>query len=274
MTSPDGVVWTSQTSAAAVQWQTIAWSPTLNLFCAVSVSGPVAQQVMTSPDGVVWTSQLASDAKLWFNVVWADRLGLFVARAAASTGNCIMTSPDGVNWTTQVFAPGANVAANGIAWSSSLNLLVAPGVGAVPFLSTDGITWTQGPTTQGLAVAFSKVKRIDEIGLFFGTIGGTVIFTSPDGANWSVDLLPQPSPPTATITSIAFSPTRNVAVAVGTMGLVLTRSYNHPPMPAPTNQLTGAGVGLGTLTNAPTAGDPAFWLPIIVNGIQRYIPVW
>lgn len=41
-----------------------------------------------------------------------------------------------------------------------------------------------------------------------------------------------------------------------------------------TNQTDGAGVGAGTLTNAPTAGDPALWIPVEVNGSTHFIPAW
>lgn len=40
------------------------------------------------------------------------------------------------------------------------------------------------------------------------------------------------------------------------------------------NQVDGAGGAAGTLTNAPTAGDPAFWLPVRVNGTDYFIPCW
>lgn len=36
----------------------------------------------------------------------------------------------------------------------------------------------------------------------------------------------------------------------------------------------GAAVALGTLTNAPVAGDPTKWIPIDDNGTTRYIPAW
>lgn len=36
----------------------------------------------------------------------------------------------------------------------------------------------------------------------------------------------------------------------------------------------GAGSGAGTLTNAPTAGNPTKWIPINDNGTIRYIPSW
>ena len=40
------------------------------------------------------------------------------------------------------------------------------------------------------------------------------------------------------------------------------------------NQVTGAGAAVGTLNNAPAAGDPAFWLQIAINGTNRFIPCW
>ena len=39
-------------------------------------------------------------------------------------------------------------------------------------------------------------------------------------------------------------------------------------------QPSGAGAATGTLGNAPTASDPAFWLPINIAGTVRYIPCW
>lgn len=36
----------------------------------------------------------------------------------------------------------------------------------------------------------------------------------------------------------------------------------------------GAGVGLGTLTNAPAAGNPTKWIGIDDNGTLRYVPAW
>ena len=36
----------------------------------------------------------------------------------------------------------------------------------------------------------------------------------------------------------------------------------------------GAGAGAGTITNAPTAGNPTKWVPINDNGTTRYIPAW
>lgn len=36
----------------------------------------------------------------------------------------------------------------------------------------------------------------------------------------------------------------------------------------------GAAASIGTLTNAPAAGDPTKWIPIDDNGTTRYVPAW
>jgi hypothetical protein len=40
------------------------------------------------------------------------------------------------------------------------------------------------------------------------------------------------------------------------------------------NMNNGAGAMAGTLLNAPTAGNPAKWVPINDNGTVRYVPTW
>lgn len=41
------------------------------------------------------------------------------------------------------------------------------------------------------------------------------------------------------------------------------------------NGLTsGAAAQVGTLTNAPSAGNPTFWIPVSIAGAIRYIPAW
>jgi len=36
----------------------------------------------------------------------------------------------------------------------------------------------------------------------------------------------------------------------------------------------GAAAAAGTLLNAPVAGNPTKWIPILDNGVTRYIPAW
>lgn len=41
-----------------------------------------------------------------------------------------------------------------------------------------------------------------------------------------------------------------------------------------TSYTNGAGAGAGTITTAPSAGNPTKWIPIDDNGTTRYIPAW
>jgi hypothetical protein len=40
------------------------------------------------------------------------------------------------------------------------------------------------------------------------------------------------------------------------------------------NLTSGAAAAVGTLNNAPSAGDPSFWIPVSIAGNVRYIPAW
>lgn len=41
-----------------------------------------------------------------------------------------------------------------------------------------------------------------------------------------------------------------------------------------TNQVNGAAAQAGTLLNAPAAGNPTFWVPVTINGVNGHIPFW
>lgn len=40
------------------------------------------------------------------------------------------------------------------------------------------------------------------------------------------------------------------------------------------NLTNGAAAAAGTLLNSPVAGNPTFWAPIQINGVQKFIPCW
>lgn len=54
-------------------------------------------------------------------------------------------------------------------------------------------------------------------------------------------------------------------------GLTTTSATLHTSATTLTN---GAGASVGTLTNAPAAGNPTKWIPIVDNATTRYIPAW
>ena len=88
MTSPDGITWTSRTSAADNQWRSVIYGN--GVFVAVSLgAGEAGNRVMTSPDGITWTIRTSPDSG-WTSVAYGD--GLFVAVSYTGTGNRVMTS--------------------------------------------------------------------------------------------------------------------------------------------------------------------------------------
>jgi len=91
MTSPDGVNWTSRTSAADNGWRTVHWAPSLRLFAACANSG-TGNRVMTSPDGVNWTSRTSAADNFWVGSCWSPELCMFVTVSYSGTGNRVMTA--------------------------------------------------------------------------------------------------------------------------------------------------------------------------------------
>lgn len=107
--------------------------------------------------------------------------------------------------------------------------------------------------------------------LRLGTTGAASIFFFTNSVvNWGIDA-----------GGILFANTDN-ALDIGVTGAVRPRSiYVGTSIQIEANnglkltaQTSAPGAGLGTLTNAPSAGDPDFWLPVTINGTNHWIPAW
>lgn len=86
MTSPDGITWTSRTSADN-DWTSVTYGN--SLFVAVASSGS-GDRVMTSSNGIDWTSRTSAADNDWMSVTYGN--SLFVAVAVSETENGVMTS--------------------------------------------------------------------------------------------------------------------------------------------------------------------------------------
>ena len=176
MTSPDGVTWTTRTSAADNNWLGVTWGN--GLFVAVASSG-TGNRVMTSPDGITWTIRTSASDSDWRAVTYGN--GLFVA-VANFTG--VMTSPDGIVWTSRT--PANSMQWNGITYGNGLFVAVASagGVGNRVMTSPNGVTWTSlsaGSTNDWFSVTYGN-------GLFVTVSysGTDRVMTSPDGITWTL----------------------------------------------------------------------------------------
>lgn len=183
-----GVSWSNSTLSTTQNWgdNTLTWSPQLGLFaCAIVAGGSESTAVMTSPNGIAWTTRSApsgSSTNTWRGGCWAPGLGLFVMVGEGTYR--VMTSPDGITWTARTAASASRWA--DVAWSSSLNLLVACAYGGQIMTSPDGINWTS--RTAANSNAWGAIAWSPQLSLFCcvaqsGT--GNRVQTSPDGINWT-----------------------------------------------------------------------------------------
>ncbi|MGH8731661.1 MAG: hypothetical protein ACREVF_08115, partial [Burkholderiales bacterium] len=112
------------------------------------------------------------------------------------------------------------------------------GVGPSAAASGD-ITFFTGALPQTLRMSIDRLGA----GSFFGTFGAGALFGST---------------------------TVSAGVSMTTPGLTVTANAGLKA----SSQVDGAGASVGTLTNAPSAGNPTFWVPWFVNGIMRHVPAW
>ncbi len=162
-------------------WTSVAWSPQLQLFCAVRVSNAF---VSTSTDGITWTNHTAF-AGAWTSITWSAELGIFCA-VASSNATSVMISPDGINWAVHT-CPTGNYTS--VSWSKELGLFVAVDGGTGKLItSTNGVTWTQQTVT---FIGAQSIVWSAQLGIFcvVGSRGGTpgvdpTVLTSSDGITW------------------------------------------------------------------------------------------
>lgn len=212
MTSPDGEVWTERTAADTTStWQSIVWSPDLDLFVAVADSGD--NSVMTSSNGTNWTQQTVPEDNAWKSVTWSPELDLFVAIAGSGT-NRVMTSPDGINWTARTAAE-ANTWVS-VTWSPELSKFVAvasDGTNRV-MTSTNGTNWTAHAASS--ANIWSSVTWSPELQRFVAVANGGTdrVMTSADGETWTA----QAASVDNAWNAVTWSPGISAFVAVGSGG--------------------------------------------------------
>ena len=235
MTSPDGDVWTERvTPDTDSTWQSIVWSPELNLFVAVSDGG--TNSVMTSPDGVNWTARTVPEDNAWKSVTWSPELNIFVA-IASSGANRVMTSPDGVNWTSRS-ASEANTWTS-VTWSPDLDTFVAvssDGTNRV-MTSMNGTTWIA--RAAATANTWTSVTWSPALGKFaaVASSGTNRVMTSSDGTTWTA----QSASVDNSWNAITWSPALGTFVAVGSTG-----ATNAGPPFTSARVMTGSMITAGT----------------------------
>jgi chromosome segregation ATPase len=190
-------------------WQSVCWSPELELFVAVgSNTLDTSNNVMTSRNGINWTYGITPDSKFYRNVVWSPQLNLFVAVSSSDvSGNFqrVITSPDGFNWTLR---NTPDTQWWNVCWSAELGLFVAvarfnatlmDGSGNLVMTSPDGENWTprQTPVNNNWSsVVWSPERSLfvavsnDASGNDASGVNNNKVMTSSDGINWNLQYTP------------------------------------------------------------------------------------
>lgn len=244
------------TAPTAVAYRDIAWSSSLNLFCAVGAAGTI----VTSPDGITWTARTSGTAYDLLGVCWAAGLGLFVACGNDSGGfNAeVRTSPDGITW-TQRYTAANPPALNGVATNAAGTTVIAFGTAGLILSSTNGTSWTsrtsQFSTTAILQAAWN--------GSLFVAVGGSgKISTSPDGITWTS----RTSGTANGLIGVAANAATGRTVAIGATGTVITSTDGITWGTGNTLQNVGSGnliqigFGDGVFIVGPFSSGTACWV--------------
>ncbi len=199
MTSPDGITWTTRTSAADSSWRSVGYGN--GLFVAVGINGTYIMTMQhdlglglrvsghTEVQGTLsvtsnlrqadtWTPRTAAQANQWRSITYGN--GLFVAVSSDGT-NRVMTSPDGITWTARTAAEAnfwySITYGNGLFVAVSLD-----GTNRV-MTSPNGIDWSPraaAEANQWYSITYGN-------GLFVAVSGNGTnrVMTSPDGITWT-----------------------------------------------------------------------------------------
>lgn len=173
------LTWTATDTPSNEDVGTVAWSPELGIFAAVSATGTVAY----STDGITWTIGTAPFNRLWTSVAWSADLSMFVAVGQSGFSQTkLLTSTDGITWTARTGQSGTWLS---VVWADTLSMFVAVGGTGSVQTSTDGITWTS--RTAAEANSWYDVTWSSDLTLLVAVspAGTNRVMTSSDGITWT-----------------------------------------------------------------------------------------
>lgn len=182
-----------------------------------------------------------------------------IVRAAG--GNMTITRPIALGARLTITQATGNTA---VIASTGYSLTGSSAVGMVSYAGT----WNTSGTPTALAVAITNTAS-NAASLLLNLVAGAGGATSM----FSVGV--------TGITTVAGALTVNAACQLGTAAgadliTIGGTGYGAGVASVRLNGLSTAAVSdqTGTLTNAPSAGNPVFWIPVSIAGTVRYIPAW
>jgi hypothetical protein len=267
MTSSNGTIWLSQTSASDNEWNGVCWAPELSLFVAVAQTGS-GDRVMTSANGTSWTLRTSAGDYSWKCVCWSSELQIFVAVAFTNSG--IMTSYDGITWTLRS-APASNQL-NSVCWSPELGIFVAvamSGANNRVITSPDGISWTS--RTSAANAEWLSVCWSPQLSLFVAVSydgGSNGVMYSSNGTSWILQ-----ATPSSGWTGLCWSPELSCFVSVSQLGTTMTSAIGMPNsksvVKALPSQVSVDSLGNMSVSGYFSAGNMGMFRNRVINGDMR-----
>lgn len=205
----------------AVTWTTLLWSESeLRLIATGSADHFASQPFAYSSDGTTWTvatTEVAIGTMSW-TVAYSPQLARYVA--VSSTGLILNSTTTGTTWAT--VASLGSIAWTGVAWSPLLSTFVAVSNDAIVMRSSTGTSaWTSLAVTPTNS---TSVIWVPELFVFVSTSSSAAgIAVSSDGIVWTTVTIPGG---TVAWSSVAYSPTLSLLVAVNTNNLNVATTSN------------------------------------------------
>jgi hypothetical protein len=176
LSSPDGITWTSATTAAYTRYDTIAYGN--GLFVAVAIYDNAA---ITSTNGTTWTNPVSinlTNTNITNLVYYPATMNFVIISNDGSSSASVSTTTNGINWNSYSvpFSSWTSIAC-------SNNLLVAVSCTA-PYVMTCTTlpTWVARTAPAG---AWTSVTYANGQFIATSSDGITAIMKSQDGINWA-----------------------------------------------------------------------------------------
>ncbi len=219
-----------RTNFTLTKWNSICWSPSLNLFVAVAGGENTSiNRVMTSTNGINWNLQLATEYNNWSSVCWASDISMFLA-VSDNGNNRVMTSTNGINWSSQI---SHNNQWRQIVWSNRFNIGMAisnNNTNSPIMITTNGTNW--------LPISLDIKKQLNCIS-WSPILNKFCILSNNNNPNiyfskWQLAPAPIGTITTGTINNISntcrdvkWIPELNMFIVVGLSGKVLTSTNGN-----------------------------------------------
>lgn len=182
---------THEIISGSYHFSSIAWSPSLNLFVAVSASVG-GGSIHSSPDGEVWTIRHNPGTYSFQEIIWNDVLGMFFATTSSSSLMAVY-SYDGTTWHDIDYDVTFTSGYRRPAFNSKNGMIIVLTTDHVLYSYNGVDDWAPAPFGNDIYTKLESINDViflDELGLFIacGQGGGgnnhVNIFYSHNGITW------------------------------------------------------------------------------------------